>query len=270
MNNRKKLGIAYIIGSFIFIGLIIYGLIFNKEFAEKYNFKLLLLAITYFVAFYRMFYKKAEPSSSLNFYKKFYADIIKDSFEDDKKNQKCFLKAIYYYNVNKYEKALKKLLFLLDACSTRNEKYAVNVFLALTYTDDGQQKKAVGIYESMVNAGLADSLVFSNLIDCYRCIGQYEQAYKTGELALHTDPKNHDAYCNLAYVFFEDGNYDKAKEYAEKSLNLKGNFISPIHLLYVISNLENNNEQILLYERKALANGDSKEDLRNILDYYCH
>lgn len=117
----------------------------------------------------------------------------------------------------------------------------------------------------MIDEGFADSTVYSNLLYIYRNRGLPEKALKMGKAAIHANPKNHIAYINLAYLFFDEGDYEKAREYVEKSLELKSNFLPAIRLMYMICSFEEDENGKLIYERKAFAAGDSKENLQKLL-----
>lgn len=86
--------------------------------------------------------------------------------------------------------------------------------------------------------------------------------------AIHADPKNHNAYHNFAYFLFEDGNYEEAEEYAKKALEINNKLIETITLLYIIYSIEGRDEEAEIYAKKSIANGRSKKELKEILEYY--
>ena len=143
-----------------------------------------------------------ENSHGLNFYKKAYSHLIKDSFSDNKKQLAKLLKALKLYNDDKFQKALSILSDLEAECNTTNEKYSVYLFEAFIHTDLGDNKEAIDIYEKMINNGIADSRIFSNLLNIYKEEGNFEKAYEAGIQAIHVDPKSCNAYNNFAYFLF--------------------------------------------------------------------
>lgn len=76
------------------------------------------------------------------------------------------------------------------------------------------------------------------------------------------------AYNNLASSSFHNGDYDQAIEYAKKCIEIKNDFLPSIKLLYLIYSLNEDPEQAELYARKAVANGVSKKELKDALEYY--
>ena len=120
----------------------------------------------------------------------------------------------------------------------------------------------------MINNGIADSRIFSNLLNIYKEEGNFEKAYEAGIQAIHVDPKNCNAYNNFAYFLFSDGNYEEAEEYAKDALKIKNNLVEAITLLYIIYTVEGRTDDADVYEKKAIANGRSKKELNELLEYY--
>ncbi len=213
-------------------------------------------------------YAKNENKHTLKYYKNEYQDIIKNSFSDNKKNLLTLLRALRFYNEDKYRHASILLCSLLSKCKTENERYSVNLFLALVNSDFGNTENAILIYENMVDIGIADSRVFSNMLILYKDKGDYEKAYNAGLRAIEASPGNSNAYNNFAYFLFSDGNYEEAKNYAKKCLSIKNNAIESITLLYIIYTLEENEEEAEVYRKKAIANGRSQKELKEIIESY--
>ena len=160
------------------IGGLIYNIfIFQGEEPLFQNRSLITLIIAFFYGIIRM----KNPSSStktLGYYEKFYKNEIKNAFYDDKSNRKKILKALKNYNANKYEKSIQQLTELVPLCKNSEERYAVNYFLALNHSELEDSTKSISIYESMIQTGIADSTVFSNLSLFYIEFGDLEKALK--------------------------------------------------------------------------------------------
>lgn len=265
--NKTILIIYSVILAFL-IGFLIYKNYFTTKFDYVSTKRLVTVIFASLIAVIKLSTRSTGNRKTLGYYKKFYSETIKDSFADNKKNLKTLLKAAQYYNEDKFSAALNLLSSLKSECSTNNERYAVNIFSALINTDTGNTEDAIEIYERMIQMGIADSVIFSNLLNLYKEEGNSQKAYETGLRAIHADPKNVMAYNNFAYFLFNDGNYDEAEEYAKKALEIKSNTIEAITLLYIIYTLENKTEEAELYERKSIANGRSKKVLKEIMDYY--
>ena len=268
MNKVTK--VLFIIYSFIFvalIGFLIYINFFDSKIDFISNRHLVALIFAFLLGIAKVLTKN-QNKHNLNFYKKVYSHIIKDSFSENKKQLTQLLKAVKFYNDNKFSKALELLSDLERKCNTNSEKYSVYLFEALIHSDSENDDEAIEIYENMINHGIADSRVFSNLLNIYKEKGDFEKAYDAGIQAIHTDPKNCNAYNNFAYFLFSDGNYEEAEEYAKKALEIKNNFVESITLLYLIYTIEGRSKEAETFERKAVSNGRSKKELEEILEYY--
>lgn len=264
---NKVLIVIYIVALASLIGLAIYVNFINKESEIITNSRLLTLAAAFIIGIIKSVGRDSRRKS-LSFYKNFYRENIKDSFSDNKKKLTKLLKALRFYNEDKYVKALEILDDLLPECEKSVERYSVNLFKALAFEDMGADEKAIETYELMMKNGIADSVVFSNLLNLYKNAGEHEKAFDVAKRAVYADPSNYNVYNNLAYLYFADGNYEEAVQNAKKCLELKSNMLSSITLLYIIYKLENNDSEAEIYEKKAVANGRSKKELLETLKYY--
>lgn len=251
-------------------GVLLYRQFVNKDlFPSLDNRHAVTLCVAITVAVIRLFTRSSGGTGkSLSYYKKFYADIIKDSFEDNKKLQRKFLQAVSLYNRDKFDKSISYLNSILPECKRMNEKYCAEIFLALNYTDCGDTENAIKVYENMIDESIADSTVYSNLMLLYKDNGDFEKSDETGKRAIAYDPQNYTAYNNLASSSFHNGDYEQAIEYAKKCIEIKNDFLPSIKLLYLIYSLNEETEQAELYARKAIANGVSKKELQDALEYY--
>ena len=249
-------------------GLLIYINFINKETGFISNRHLIPVVIVFVLGVAKMINGEFSSNKSLNFYRKSYQDIIKDSFEDDRKSLNLLLKALRCYNKNQFNKAIVILENLLSKCRTNNEKYSVNLFKALVLTDQNQNEEAITIYEDMIFHGYADSRIFSNLMKLYTEIGDYEKAESTGLQAISANPSNYNAHNNLAYLYFSNGAYDEAIKYALQCLKIKNNFVEALTLLFVIFSLQDNLQEAENYKRQAIANGRSAKVLQDTLEFY--
>lgn len=265
--TNKILLVIYIIALAFFIGLAVYINFINKDSQIITNSRLATVSAAFIIGIMRIL-NRSSGRKSLAFYKQFYAENIKDSFSDNRRNLKKLLKATRFYNEDKYEKSLALLDELLPECEISAERYSVNLFKALSYEDMGQDQKAIEVYELMMKSGIADSVAFSNCLSLYNKTGEHEKAYEAARRAIYSDPKNYNAYNNLAYLYFADGNYEEAVQNAKKCLELKSNMLGSITLLYIIYKLENNDAEAEIYEKMAVANGRSRKELRETLEYY--
>ncbi len=270
MTKRSKiLFIVYFAILLIMVGVLVYSQFINKDngfIAPKHVIKVI---VVYLLALIKIPADKENSKvGSSSFYKKFYSDIIKDSFADDKKSEKELLKAVRYFNMGKNTKAIEILDSLLPRCRSNNEKYTVNLFKALSYSDVDESQQAIDIYENMISNGLGDSRVLSNLMNQYSAIGNSEKAFEVGKESIEINPNNHVAYHNLANLYFLDGNFDAAIEYENTCLRLNSKCVEALAQLYIIYSLIGDEQQAEIYMKKAIANGKSKKELLEALEYY--
>ncbi len=262
--------VLLIIFSIIFaalVGFLVYINFFDSPIDFIKTKQLVTIIFAFLIAIIRIL-SRGKNKSWLTVYKKTYEDTIKDSFDDNKRNLKTLLNALRLIDEEKYQESINLLQSLEEKCQTRNEQYSIKLFIAVNNKYLGNIEKAVEIYEEMINRGLADSRIFSNLLNCYSELGEYDKAYDTGMRAIHADPKNHNAYHNFAFFLFEDGNYEEAEDYAKKALEINNKLIETITLLYIIYSIEGREEEAEIYAKKSIANGRSRKELKEILEYY--
>ena len=269
MTKRLKISLTvlYLAAIVFFIGLLVFANFTDRGKALSLPTPKLIAVL---MAFSLGLVKLAQRSggNSLDFYRESYAEIIRGSFQDDKKLMRRFLKALAHYNDDEFRKSIDLLDSILPSCKTNEERYSVEIFRALNYTDWGKLTEAAGIYESMVESGMADSRIYANLVNAYHDLGDYEKACKLGKAAIEFDPRNYSAYNNLAYSFFRSGDYAAARGYAENCLELKNSFLPAIRLLYIIHSLDGNDAEAELYAKRAVANGMSRKDLKEMIEHY--
>ncbi len=272
MKKGLKIAFCIVYGlalAFVAVVLLYRQLVNNDLFPSLDNRHAVTLCVALTIAVIKLITRTSGGTGkSLTYYKKFYKDIIKDSFEDNKKIQRKFLQAVLFYNIDKFNKSIVYLNSILPECKRMQEKYCVNIFLALNYSDCGDTESAIKVYENMMDESLADSTVYSNLMLLYKDNGDFDKADEIGKRAIAYDPHNYTAYNNLASSSFHNGDYDQAIEYAKKCIEIKNDFLPSITLLYFIYSLNGQPEQADLYARKAVANGVSKKELKDALDYY--
>lgn len=266
---RKIIFLLYSSLAIFCVGLLLYNNFFNEEAAILLENK---HAFTFFVALlvglFRM-YNGNTKKKSLSYYKKNYKEFIRDSFSNDKKSLKKLLKAIKLLNEDKFDKSIQLLESLLPDCKTLNEKYVTKLFLALNHEETGDTDKTCLIYEELIQYGLADSIIYSNVANSYRKNGQTEKAIEACKKALLIDSKNTFAYNSLAGIYFIMGEFDKAIENAKKALEYDPKILPSIKYLIIIYTLLEDEEECENYKKKALANGMTKKELEEMLASYC-
>lgn len=264
---RKILFVFYLLMILLGIGGLVYNIFFFQGEEPLFqNRSLITVIIAFFYGIVRM--KNPSAKGSLKYYEKFYTNEIKNAFYDDKKNRKQLLKALQNYNANKYEKSIKLLNELNPLCKNSEEKYAVHFFLALNHSELEDYAKSISIYESMIQIGIADSTIFSNLSILYTKIGDLDKSLKVCKMAIQCDSKNEYAYHNLASVYFRLGDYENAIKYSKEALKINNKFAHSLKLLAIIYYIMGDTEQGESFKKRAIACGIQKKDLENSINYF--
>lgn len=259
---RKILLIFYVICLVFSVFVLVYNVFFNEN-------ETFLLENRHTVKFIIIFlFAIFSGRKSQYFYEKNYSNIIKDSFSKNKKLYNKLLKSISLYNESKFTKSIFILKELKSNCKTTNELYCVNLFLALNNTDMENYSESIKIYETMIQQGLSDSRVYSNLSMQYQVVSDFDKAIETCKMAILLNPSNYFAYNNLAYSYFYAADYENAIKNAKQSLSINEKCTQSIKLLVIIYNYFEDTENASKYEKLALENGITKQEIDETLDYY--
>ncbi len=268
MNRLQKVLLAiYSVVFVLLVGLLVYVQFFDGAIDFVTTRHLVPVIFAFLLGIVKII-TRSGGGASLRAYKRAYADMIKDAFADDRRKLNVLLKALRLMDEEDFEKSLRLLNSLRESCKNNDERYAVSLFTAVDYNYLEDYEKAAAIYEEMIERGLADSRIFSNVLNCYSEMGEYEKARNAGLAAVHAEPPNWNAFHNFAWFLFGDGKYEEAEDYAKKALELKGNSVETITLLYVLCTLGGRSGEAELYEKKAVANGRSKQELQEIVRNY--
>ena len=187
-------------------------------------------------------------------YQKSYAEFIQNAFSDDKKLDNKLYNAIHDYNLNKPAAAVSKLSKLRKECQRTADLYAVTVFLGLCYDDMRLYTDAIKAYEAALKIR-PTSTIYSNLGLCYYRTGNTEGAEKSYENAIQLDPHNPFVYNNLSALYFRDGEYYDALEYAEMALSENPNLLQALSTAAICSALIGETEDYERYYRQAVTKG---------------
>ena len=120
----------------------------------------------------------------------------------------------------------------------------------------------------MIQTGIVDSTVFSNLSLFYIELGDLEKALKVCQNASQFDSKNEYAYHNLASVCFRLGDYENAIKYSQDALKINNKFAHSLKLLASIYHILGDTEQGENYKKRAIACGIQKKDIENSINYF--
>lgn len=205
---------------------------------------------------------------SLSFYESQYTDVLKNAFSNSPFNRKKLLCAIRLYNEDNFDKALKYLGQLQPECKEKDDFEAVGIFLALIFTDTECYEDAATIYGQLIDMGITSSRIYSNLGHVHSQMGNKGEAIANLRLAIQNDPKNAYTYNNLASLYFDTYDFERAKRYAKEALDINHKLRQSASLLAIIYALEENAEEQKKYTHIALSCGEKLETLQNAIAHF--
>lgn len=208
--------------------------------------------------------KKKHLSALKPLYRKNYSEFIQGAFSDDPKLENKLMEAIRDYNEKRPGKGVQKLLKLRKECTRSADIYAVTVFLALCYDDAGNYTAAEEAYTQAL-AYRPNATLWSNLGLCRQRQGQFERAQDAYENAIQLNPKNPYAYNNLSALFFRDGDYESALEYAQQALEHNARMLPALKTAAVCCGIIGDEEGYAKYYRAAVTNGADGKQIKALI-----
>lgn len=187
-------------------------------------------------------------------YQKAYAEYIGNAFSDEPKLEKQFYNAIHDYNQNRPAAGVKKLEKLRPQCQRSTELRAVTVFTALCLDDMGLFEQAIVQYDAALRIHPTSSL-YSNMGLAYMRLGQLETAEDAYRNAIRCDEKNAFAWNNLSTLYFRQGDYAQALEYAKAAIAINSQMPQALSCAAVCSAILGNEEEYRTYYRQAVSAG---------------
>ncbi|MBQ8431527.1 MAG: tetratricopeptide repeat protein [Clostridia bacterium] len=249
------------------IALYVYQVAVQKKDPMENLFELLIIAAGLVVTMAKL-YMKDRGRRSPAFYEQSYRELLEGVFTDEKSLRQDLLKAIRYYNEDRYDLALRALERLEPRCSGPAEHRAVGIFTARVLTDQGLLREAAACYEALIRRGYANDTLHCNLGFLYDRLGEFENAERHQEQALFYNPKNESALNNLAQLHFHHGNLEKAEDYAKRALECNGRFSPASNLLALIYAIQEKEPEAEQYFRLAVANGEDPQNLRIAIQHF--
>lgn len=264
-----KTKIAIMIAVIIFsIGILIYEFVTAGEFMEKHLFKGAIVILSAIISICKVITNQ-RASRPLSYYENFYKNELDGAFSDNRDCKKELISAIRLYNENKYEKSLDILTNLEKECRTIAEKRAVGLFKALNYSDSGNDEDAKNEYQKLIDRYLENDTIYSNLGLIYKNHdGNFEKALECFEKAITLNEQNAASWNNAASVYFSRYEFDKAIEYAKKSLDIDGTMYPASSLLAAIYTAKNDKEHADIYFHQAISTGQDRKSLERFISNY--
>ncbi|MBQ7344375.1 MAG: tetratricopeptide repeat protein [Clostridia bacterium] len=240
----------------------------NDTPADKNLFKMLAAVFICLGSLTRFVTSGGRRGRNLSFYETQYSKEIGTAFSSSPAYRRRLLSALKMYNENKMDKAVKVLMDLRPFCQSRDDYYAVWLFLGLCLTDMGLREEAVTVYNQMIEMRITTSTVYGNLGSLYSALGKYDDAIASLRLGIQNDEKNPAPYNNLAKLYFDTFDFENAKAYAKKALEINHKYRTSASLLAEIYSLEGDEENAAKYSHIAISAGESPERLKRAIEYY--
>ena len=157
-----------------------------------------------------------------------YKNAIK-TLSDDYFKQIIYKKIakILIVKLNRYEDAIEPLKKAIHIFPQDSILYT---WLGNCYARLQRHQEAVDAYDQAIKIEPDDHQTLSFMGRCYNMLGDYQKAKDCLEKACKlTDYKNHEYMAALAFVYAENGNFDKAVEYQSKAIELADDKIKIEH-----------------------------------------
>ncbi len=245
-------------------GLLYYEGFVTKELDSGDIAKAVLILAGLVLAAVRTKKPRRQVSNKKVAYEKAYPDFIQNVFSEDKKLEKKFFHAVDDYNQNKPAAALKKLEALRKDCQRTSDLYAVTVFTALCLDEMRAYEKAIqqyyGAFQIRPNSTLA-----SNMGLCYERLGEPNRAIDAYTTAIQTDKTNAFAFNNLGTLYFREGDYETALEYAEAAIAVNPRMPQALSLAAICSAVMGQQEPYQRYYRQAVAAGYDGSKIKAVI-----
>lgn len=182
--------------------------------------------------------------------------------------RKKLLRALRFYSEKQYDAAITALRELEPLCDRSDEHYAVHLFLALCYDNNGLVNAAIEQYELLERMHLADSTVYSNAASLYWKTGQTQKAHTCLQRAVELEPNNEYAHYNRAAFCFYDKEFEQAVLSAKRALEINRKMVQASSLLVIIYSIQGDTAQADTYLHMAVSCGQSRKELKAAIRHY--
>lgn len=244
-------------------GLMIYELLIQKNLDSGNLIRCILIIAGAVLAML----KPAKKTTTVNkkaLYQKAYSQFIQNPFAEEPKLEKKFYDAVHDYNRNKPSSGLAKLEKLRKECQRSSDLYSVTVFTALCLDDMGQFKEAIRQYDAAARIRPYTTL-YSNIGLCYQRIGDYEASEAAYLNAIKADKNNAFAWNNLSALYFRQGEYAQALDYAKQAIEIDPKMPQPLATAAVCCALLDERDDYEHYYRQAVSVGYDGQKIKNTI-----
>lgn len=206
--------------------------------------------------------RRAGGSKAL--YQKTYGEFIRSAFSEEPRLEKRFYSAVADYAQDRPAKGVEKLMKLRKECQKTDDIYAVTVFTALCLDDMGLYQEAANEYRKAL-ALRPTSTLASNLGLCCQRLGDLEAAEAAYDQAIRLDPQNAFAYNNASAMYYREGDYEIALEYAEQALDINPGMKQALGTAAICYALLGYQAEYEDHYRRAVAAGYDGRKIKDII-----
>lgn len=251
-----KKALPYILYGLVIVGaagLLIYQGLVTHELESDNLVKGLLIIFAALVGMLRPNRRK-KVSNKKVLYQKAYPEYVAGAFAEEPKLEKQFYNAVDDYNFSRYAAGIAKLNKLRKECQSTADIYAVTVFTALCYDGMQSYEDAVKHYSDAARIR-SNSTLLSNAGMCCMRMGKFDEAEEFYHKSIAADEKNPFPWNNLSALYFKQGAYEQALEYAESALGLDPKMPQALSCAAICCALLGDHAEYEGYYRQAVANG---------------
>ncbi|MBQ7875664.1 MAG: tetratricopeptide repeat protein [Clostridia bacterium] len=251
------------------VGISGYGIVTGDDTIKEELPRMIILALTFAGAIVKILWGTKRVHKSLDFYEISYKKQLENAFSESPAKRKKLLKAVRFFDEDKYKKSIKLLTKLKNECTCSWDRCAVGLFLGRNYTDMGEIAKAHAVYKELIDRLEVNENIYNNMGYLSQIYYQdMEEALMYYKKALDINPKHANTYNNIANIYFNIGYWDDAEMFAKKALDLNPKVYQASSLLAIIYSCMGDEEEAGKYFTVAVSNGKNKAELKKAIEYY--
>lgn len=148
---------------------------------------------------------------------------VENKISKQNNKQLYYGKAIAYYGLNDYEKAVSLCDDAIKINQVKDIDPKLNILKAAALQLSGDEQSAIDIYIDVIKENDENTEAYLKLGDMYNQAGDYDAACETYNKAIKADKKCYDAYFGLYNTYMNQNDTDDAKKALEKVINLDNN-----------------------------------------------
>ena len=188
--------------------------------------------------------------------------------EDQQKERKLLLKAISLYNQGKYHRTARICNKLIFQTKNDHDWRTVTFLYAMCCTKCHAYQTAINLYHRLIQEDGTDWYLWYLLANRYKNVGNIENAVQCYQKAIACDPNCPLPYSNLAGVYFDAKDYEKALLYAQRALERDPKLIGALNTVTISLFALGREEEGEKAFEESVKNGAHKWNLRYAINYH--